>query len=282
MFTGHALDGNVSAMYELLRTILLETDFDAPKAKRMIRQLLQTSASGAVDAIAGSGHSYARLYAAAGLTRRGRMVEQTEGLTQVQLITSLAAAEENEEAMNELIAKLKMIQALVVTNLKLGARVALTCGSDTATANEEALDSFLKSTATANLTQNLIAADKPVQSGLQYPPGVQTFFNFPYQVSYSALALPTGPYTDPTTAPFAILSQLLTTNTCTTKSRKGRRIRRRSFQRRQQRPLRHVQLPRPEPGEFFAHHARCGSLGGGARVERSRTRGSEVGGFPGC
>ena len=136
---GEALDGNVGDMYELIRMILLETDFDSPKAKKMIRQLLLTSASGAADAIAGSGHSFARHYAVAGLTPRGRMVEQTEGLTQVQLITSLAAAEENDEAMEELVRKLKVIQALVVANLKLSSRVAITCGADASTQNERAL-----------------------------------------------------------------------------------------------------------------------------------------------
>lgn len=210
MLTGHAFDGNVSDMYGLIQTILLETDFDSPKAQKMIRQLLQTSASGAVDAIAGSGHNFARHYALAGLTPRGKMAEQTEGLTQVQLITSLAAAEENEAAMSELVEKLQMIQALVVANLKLGSRAAITCGPDAATSNEEALQKFLQTTSSANLTHNLLPEKNLMQSGPQYPAGVQTFFNFPYQVSYSALALPTGPYTSQASAPFAILSQLLT------------------------------------------------------------------------
>lgn len=210
MVSGHALDGNVADMYELIQTILIETDFDSPKAKKMVRQLLQTSASGAVDAIAGSGHSFARQYAVAGLTPRGKMVEQTEGLTQVQLITSLAAAEENEEAMTELVEKLKVLQALAVANLKLRSRVAISCGTDAADSNEGALHRFLQTSSAANLTQNLSVGKVRVQSGLHYPAGVQTVFNFPYQVSYSALALPTGPYTDPASAPFAILSQLLT------------------------------------------------------------------------
>lgn len=210
MLSGHALDGNVADMYELIQMILLETDFDSPMAKKMIRQLLQTSASGAVDAIAGSGHSFARHYALAGLTPRGKMAEQTQGLTQVQLITSLAAAEENAAAMTELVQKLKMIQALAVANLKLGSRVAITCGADAASANEGALRKFLQTTSAANVTRNLSPGPNTLQSGLKYPAGVQTFFNFPYQVSYSALALPTGPYTDRASAPFAILSQLLT------------------------------------------------------------------------
>jgi len=210
ILSGHAFDSNVGAMYELIHTILLETDFDSPKAKKMIRQLLQSSASGAVDSVAGSGHSFARHYAVAGLTPRGRMVEQTSGLTQVQLITSLAAAEESEQAMLELIEKLKLVQAFAVENLKLNSRVAITCGPDAVSGNETALRNFLKSTNARSLSKAPSTAQKLAGSGLQYPAGVQTFFNFPYQVSYSALAIPTAPYTNPASASFAILSQLLT------------------------------------------------------------------------
>lgn len=207
MISGHALDRNVSAMYEIIQAILLETNFDSPTAHKMIRQLLQTNASGAVDAIASSGHSYARHYAAAGLTPRGKMVEQTEGLTQVKLITSLAAAEENNEAMSELVSKLKAIQAIAVANLSQDSRVSLTCGSDVATGNESALHKFLSTSSEARLTSPELPG---LAKGQQYPSAARTFFNFPYQVSYSALTLPTGPYTDPSAAPFSLLAQLLT------------------------------------------------------------------------
>ena len=209
--SGHALDRNVPAMYELIQTVLLETDFDSSKAHKMIRQLLQTSASGAVDAIASSGHSYARHYAAAGLTPHGKMVEQTTGLTQVKLITSLASAEENSEAMAELVSKLKAIQTLAIANLKLNTRVALTCGSDATSSNEEALQQFLSTTTSAtNITPPVFQLQGHIKTPHHYPRSAKTFFKFPYQVSYSALALPTGPYVDPSTAPFAILAKLLT------------------------------------------------------------------------
>ena len=204
---GHAFDGDVSAMYELIQTVLLETDFDSPKAHQMIRQLLQTSASGAVDAIASSGHTYARNYAMAGLSSRGRLVEQTAGLTQIKLITSLASAEEDPEAMAKLVNKLKGIQAIAVTNLVQNSRVALTCGPDAASSNEAALQKFLSTTSTAEFTQPAFQRSAHRQ---QYPAPAKTFFNFPYQVSYSALALPTTPYTDASSASFAILAQLLT------------------------------------------------------------------------
>ena len=206
---GHALDRNVPAMYELIKTVLLGTDFDSPNAHKMIRQLLQTNASGAVDAIAGSGHSYARRYAIAGLTPQGRMVEQTSGLTQIKLITKLASAEENSEAMAELISKLKSIQTLAVANLSLDTRLALTCGSEATADNEKALQSFLSTMSAQTLSPPVPRMSGHVQSH-EYQPSGNTFFDFPYQVSYSALALPTGPYIDSNSAPFAILAKLLT------------------------------------------------------------------------
>ena len=210
---GYAFDGNVSAMYELFQAVLLETDFDSSKAHKMIRELVQTSANGAVDAIASSGHMYARRYALAGLSPRGKMVEQTSGLTQVKLITNLASAEENPDVMNELINQLKAIQALVIANLGRSSRVSLTCGTDQTSANESALQNFLSTTSSANLNPPSLQNQQHLQDLIQtqpYPSSTKTFFNLPYQVSYSALTLPTAPYTDPASAPFAILSQLLT------------------------------------------------------------------------
>lgn len=207
--SGYALDRNVPAMYELLQTLLLETDFDSPHAYRMIKQLLQTGASGAVDSIAESGHAYARRFAEAGLTPNGRLLEQTAGITQVKLITSLASAEENPTAMADLVSKLKSIQALAVGNMKADSmRAALTCSPEEASANERALQSFLESASSANLTPPSLA-NHSAQTSFPTAPS-KTFFNLPYQVSYVGLALPTTPYTDPSSAPLAVLSQLLT------------------------------------------------------------------------
>lgn len=205
--SGYAFDGNVSAMYELLQTILIGTDFDSPQAQKMIKQLLQTSASSAVDDIASSGHAYARNYAIAGLSPQGKYAEQTGGLTQAKLITSLAAAEESPEVMGELVSKLKAIQSLAVSNLASNARVALTCGAEATSSNERALQNFLTTTASSALPTPTLSLPSDPQ---HFPTPSRTLFTLPYQVSYSALALPTAPYTSQQSAPFAILAQLLT------------------------------------------------------------------------
>ncbi|KAF3040858.1 Mitochondrial presequence protease [Didymella keratinophila] len=197
-FSGYAFDRNIPDMYELLRTILQETDFEGPEAEKKIRELLQASSSGAVNNIASSGHSYAMRYAEAGITSVGRLSEQTGGLTQVKLTTSLAGL----ESLREVISKLKALQSFVISNSS-SFRVALNCGPESATPNQDALAKFL----------NTLPASISVPTTKQentYPRNAKSFFPLPYQVYYSARAVKTVPYTDPRGAPLEILAKLLT------------------------------------------------------------------------
>jgi presequence protease len=201
-FSGYALDSNIPAMYDLLRRIVVETDFDRPDTEKKIRELLQGSANGAVGNIAQSGHSYAKRFAEAGLTPTGRLLEQTAGLSQVKLIATLAARPESD-SLGDVIRKLKAIQtfAIAATN---SLRVALTCGKESSDANEAALRKFLSglSCQTADLASN--------RTKILFPRNSKTFFPLPYQVYYSALSIPTVPYTHADGAPLQILAQLLT------------------------------------------------------------------------
>lgn len=202
LLTGHAFDRNIPDMYELLRTLIAETDFDSPEAEKKILQLLQTSANGAVDSIAESGHAYARRYAMSGLTPEGRLNEQISGLTQVKLTTSLAGHSEPGQ-LRGVIEKLKAIQAIASSN---GGRmrVAINCGSESASSNEKMLQNFL-STLPAKAMQKAASSSSPKLSR-----NAKSFFPLPFQVYYSAMAVSTIPYTNPAGAPLQILSQLLT------------------------------------------------------------------------
>ena len=202
-FSGYALDRNVPQMYELLRTVILESDFDSVEAESKIRQLLQGDASGAINNIASSGHSYARRFAEAGLTPQGRLNEQIGGLTQVRHTAALAARSPSE-GLSDVIHKLKAIQQFAISSASTF-RAALTCGPESVSSNEAALQHFL-STLPSNATPAPSSA--PLQSSS--PHTAKTFFPLPYQVSYTALSLPTVPYTHPSGAPLQILSQLLT------------------------------------------------------------------------
>ena len=201
-FSGYALDGNVPAMYELLLSIIHETDFDGPATESMIRQLLQADASGALDAVASAGHSYARKYAESNLTPLGLLNEQIGGLTQVQQTATLANRTP-VEGLRDIIAKLKLIQQYAISKSS-GLRVALTCGQEAVSGNEAALGKFLSGLSiSADIPKGEVPASRDLDTS-------KTFFPLPYQVSYAALALPTVSYTHPHGAPLQILAQLLT------------------------------------------------------------------------
>jgi len=200
-FSGTALDRNVPDMFQLLRKLVLETDFDGAEAQLRIRQLLQGTADGAVNNIASSGHSYARGYAEAGITNYGRLQEQIGGLSQVQLVTSLASRPESE-GLSDVISKLKAIQKLAFSSSSTF-RTAITCGTESVSTNESNLQTFLSSLPTS--TSSSLKAAVPELSR-----NSKTFFPLPYQVYYGALALPTVSYSSPASAPLQILAQLLT------------------------------------------------------------------------
>ncbi|KAE8847050.1 hypothetical protein HRS9122_03957 [Pyrenophora teres f. teres] len=170
-FSGYAFDRNIPDMYELIRTIIQETDFDGPEAGKKIRELLQSAASGAINSIAESGHSYAMRFAEA-------------------------------ESLNDVIEKLKAIQSFTIAKSNQ-LRVALNCGSESSTWNQEALDRFL------NTLPKKVSVPTTSQQK-QYPRNAKSFFPLPYQVYYSARAVPTVCYTDAASAPLEILAKMLT------------------------------------------------------------------------
>ncbi|KAI9701384.1 MAG: Mitochondrial presequence protease [Bogoriella megaspora] len=200
--SGYALDQNIPEMYQLLRMIIQETDFDGAEAERNIRQLLQTTAGGATDNIASSGHSFARRFAESGLTPQGRLAEQIAGLTQVKLTTSLASRAE-DEGLADVIDNLKKIQRFALSNGNTF-RAALTCSPGSATENENNLSNWLPT------LLNTSAKPAPNSQPTNFLRNSKSFFPLPYQVYYSALSMRTAPYTSPDSAPLAILAQLLT------------------------------------------------------------------------
>lgn len=200
-FAGHALDRNVPHMYDLLRLIIFETDFDKQDAQEKISELIKGSASNAINDIAEGGSGYAQHFAEAGLSQQGRLNEEVVGLTQVRLMMDLAARSQ-KDGLGDVIEKLKTIQSFVLAGGS-SLRVALTCGSGSSSVNENALQDFLSRCQTS--------ISPPSQSAqIPYPRNAKSFFPLPYQVYYSALAISTVPYIHPASASLKVLAELLT------------------------------------------------------------------------
>ena len=200
--SGYALDKNVPTMFQILHDLLQHTNFDGPMAETQIRQLLQQDASGALDAVAGSGHSYACRYAQAGLTTQGLLNEQVSGLTQIEKTAALASRRPME-SLEDIVQKLKAIQAFALDKAQ-NLRVAITCGHGAASANRTELETFLKGFSESPH----VSKPEPIHGLESYTP--KTFCQLPFQVYYSGLSVPTVSYTDPASASLQILSQLLT------------------------------------------------------------------------
>ncbi|PTB42346.1 hypothetical protein M441DRAFT_26100 [Trichoderma asperellum CBS 433.97] len=200
IFTGMALDRNVPVMYDILRKLVQETDFDSPEASLRIRQLLQASADGVVNDIASSGHRFAMGHAESSLTRSAWLRQQIGGLSQVKLVTSLTSRPESDQ-LEDVIGKLKKIQTFALTSGKM--RTALTCGTENVQENLNSLKSF-----TGGLPQEASGLASKGPSPL--PKDSKAFFPLPYQVYYGGLSVATTSYTSPEGAPLQILAQLLT------------------------------------------------------------------------
>jgi Zn-dependent M16 (insulinase) family peptidase len=200
IFTGMALDRNVPVMYDILRKLVQETDFDSPEASPRIRQLLQASADGVVNDIASSGHRFAMGHAESSLTRSAWLRQQIGGLSQVKLVTSLTGRPESDQ-LEDVIGKLKKIQTFALTSGQM--RTALTCGTENVQENLNSLKSFA-----GGLPREISGIASKGPSPL--PKDSKAFFPLPYQVYYGGLSVATTSYTSPDGAPLQILAQLLT------------------------------------------------------------------------
>ena len=206
---GYALDRNVPAMFDLIRTLLTEIDFSNPKSVAAVRELLEAKASGALDAVAENGHHFAMTSAAASLTKRGRVQDQLSGLSQIESTAQiLDAARRDPQSLEQIIQKLKTIQSIaLVKSANLSIRVV--CESGSVKTNRNQIEKFLtKLPQDQPHTMNSIASEFVQGSSLSR----RAFFDLPFQVSYTGTCLQTAPYSSPDKAPLTLLGQLLVHN----------------------------------------------------------------------
>ncbi len=205
-FGAYALDRNVPAMFDLLHTLVLEIDFSSPKAVAAVQELLESKTAGALDSVAESGHHFAIMSASAALSRRGLMQEQLSGLTQVEANARLLAdARTDPESLQKLVDKLKLVQSFAISSSR-SLSLRLVCEASSTATNQTLLEDFL---------QKLPAKAQVPPTSFQVPSSSlsrQTFFNLPFQVSYTGTCLQTVPFMSPDKAALTILGQLLTHN----------------------------------------------------------------------
>ena len=206
IFDAYALDRNVPAMFDLIHTLVLDIDFSSPKAVAAILELLESKNSGALDSVAESGHHFAITSASAALSHRGLLQDQLSGLAQVEANARLLAdAKRDPESLQNLVDKLKLIQSFAISHSpSLSLRAV--CEPYSVGTNQTLIEEFLR--ALPATTSVPPASDRLSSSSLSR----QTFFNLPFQVSYTGTCLQTAPFVSPDKAALTILGQLLTHN----------------------------------------------------------------------
>ncbi|KAF3937629.1 hypothetical protein ABW19_dt0207093 [Dactylella cylindrospora] len=196
LFSGYCLDKNFPDFLEILRSIIVETEWSRISK---IHTLVQGMASGAIDGVAGRGHAYARGFASAHLTPAAQIAETTGGLAQVKLINDLARSENYYMAVNAI----KSI-GLVPQGRGNPMRLAVTCGEEAVADNEKHIRTYLN-----GLTPSSTTYPKE-EIPLNEAEGTKSFFPLPFQVNYTATALRTVPYTHEDSAALSVLGNMLT------------------------------------------------------------------------
>lgn len=207
LVSGYALEKNVPALIDLLRTLTIDIDFTSPTAVSAVRELLESKVSGALDAVADSGNSFAMSSASAALTTRGFAQEQLSGLTQINAIAELLRnARTDGSSLAQLVEKLRGIQKIAVSSTdSLGLMVV--CEPTAVSSTEQELGRFV------NGLPNVLPVTKDAYDVPDFIRGAEkALIKLPYQVSYTASCIQTVPYTSPEKAPLRVLSQLLTHN----------------------------------------------------------------------
>ncbi|EXJ79028.1 hypothetical protein A1O3_08529 [Capronia epimyces CBS 606.96] len=209
LIDGYALDRNVPAMFELIRSLLLEIDFSSPKAAAAIQELLESKTSGALDSVAESGHHFAITSASAALTRRGQVQDQLSGLSQIESTARiLDSARRNPQSLQDVIRKLQTIQSIAISNSS-SLLLRVVCEPDSVRSNQNLIEGFLRSLPREQLgVASSTASDTVPGSFLSR----RAFFDLPFQVSYTGTCLQTAPFSSPDKAPLRVLGQLLVHN----------------------------------------------------------------------
>ncbi|KAG0045725.1 Mitochondrial presequence protease [Gryganskiella cystojenkinii] len=191
-FSSYCLDRNQDRMYDLLGSLVRETNFDNVDK---LRTLVQGNASALSNSVAESGHAFARTNANSTLTPAGNASELYGGMTQVQFMNALA----QKEDLSEVSQRLKEIADLAIKRSTL--RLALTCGDDQMSNNEKVVGDFVSRLDSSPVNQ--------ISQSEFVPSFRDSFFPLPYGINFTSKSLRGVPYTHEDSAKLQILASLM-------------------------------------------------------------------------
>ncbi|KAG0345907.1 Mitochondrial presequence protease, partial [Podila humilis] len=191
-FSSYCLDRNQDRMYDLVGSLVRDTNFDNVDK---LRTLIQGNASALSNSVADSGHAFARTNAGSFLTPAGNSSELYGGMSQVQFMNALS----QKEDLSEVSQRLKEIAALAIKRSSL--RLALTCGEDQMPRNQDVV---------SQLISRLDASPVSTTTQPEFIPSYKdSFFPLPYGINFTSMCLRGVPYTHEDGAKLQILGSLM-------------------------------------------------------------------------
>lgn len=204
LFSGRALDKNVPSMLELMRTLILETDFSGPEAQNVVRQELLSKVSRPLADVQASGCDYAIRAAAAYLSHGNLLREECFGLSHLATPNALFnATETSQPQIQYVMQKLRLIQSFATSDSSR-LRVQLICEPGQTSGNLNSLQRWLLTLPRSG--------DIPSSNEVLHPLSPKVYWNMPSPVGWSASVSKTVPFVHETSAPLAVLSPLLGTH----------------------------------------------------------------------
>ena len=212
-FRGWSLNPKTDKIFEYWEELILQTDFR--QNKETLKILLRMLAASNTSSVSDSGHTYAKGYAAAHVSRTNAINETLGGIEQLKLIQYFNKIMDDEELFQrEIIEKLEQLQQLLISGTpKATYFVTTDTPAQFATVSKQ-IEKFesnfsrvskMGSTNSQSLGTPLLTESYPLLPG-QKP----TLLKFPFQTHHTALTKPTGiPYTHADSAPLQVLSSIL-------------------------------------------------------------------------
>ncbi|KAL3232137.1 Presequence protease, mitochondrial [Nakaseomyces bracarensis] len=204
-FSGWSLNSKTSHIFDILKKILVETDFK--KHSEKLKVLIRSLASSNTAHIAESGHTVARSYSSAHLSTANSIQESLSGIEYFKLISRLNSLLENNNLFEtEVIDKLSELQKIIIGKENLEFFVSLDSVEQKVKVKNE-IDTFTSSLPTGKKVDNPFKTSSfPLLAKI----AKGTLINFPFQVHYTAQSHVGVPYTHKDGAALQVLANMLT------------------------------------------------------------------------
>lgn len=193
-YSGNALNQNVTHIWDLLNEIMTEANFDD---HQKLKTLLLSSAAGGMNSLAESGHRYARMHAASGLTRAAQLHELHGGVAQVDMLNTFVTQDiegvaQKMHEISKFLSGTGVSRMSVITSEDSKTHQVIR-NSCEALQNRWSSSEIQRSNASSSLS--------PVKN---------TWIPLPFASSYTGMALPTGSYLHQDAMKLQVLAYLMT------------------------------------------------------------------------